>query len=140
MCNAQATAAGSQSQGSGDFKAYRMTTLLDIVAQLKKLLPLQIPPLDPGWATLLAGIFALIAGYLVYRAAMSSRNDARRRERDEERRRKLNLFLKAEHMAYILMQVAPLGLRAARLLFSKITVRRSKPARSRWCKSTTVKE
>jgi hypothetical protein len=72
-------------------------------------------------ATLIAGILALIAGALVYRAAMSSRNDAQKREKDEDRRCKLNPFLKAEHMAYILMQVAPLGLNAARLAFSKMT-------------------
>jgi hypothetical protein len=94
-----------------------MTALLDFVAELKKLF-WKIPPLDPGWAALLAGILALIAGYFVYRAAMFSRTDAQRREREDERRRKLNLFLKAEHMAYILMQVAPLGLKAAQLSFS----------------------
>jgi hypothetical protein len=82
---------------------------------------LQIPPLDPGWAALLAGILALIAGYFIYRAAMFSRRDVLRREREDERRRKLNLFLKAEHMAYILMQVAPLGLKAAQLTFSVVT-------------------
>lgn len=71
-------------------------------------------------ATLIAGILALIAGVLVYLTAMSSRRDAQERERDAERRRKLNLFLKAEHMAYILIQVNQLNSKATRLMFSPV--------------------
>jgi hypothetical protein len=81
----------------------------------------QLPPLDPGWAALLAGILALIAGFLVYCSATSARRATQRREKEEDRRRKLNLFLKAEHMAYILMQVAQLGSKAAQLSFSVVT-------------------
>jgi hypothetical protein len=72
-------------------------------------------------ATLIAGILALGAGYLVYLSAMSSENHTKERERVEEERRKLNLFLKAQHMAYILTQVVPLRLKAAQLMFSVIT-------------------
>jgi hypothetical protein len=79
-----------------------------------------IPPLDPGWATLVAGILALFAGWLVYRAAMSSLREERKNRQDEERRRKLNLYLKAEHMAYILSEVAQVGLYAAQLVFSVV--------------------
>jgi hypothetical protein len=97
-----------------------MAVLSDIATEYKRLL-LQIPALDPGWASLLAGMLALIAGYLVYRSATLSRTDAQKREKEEDRRRRLNLFLKAEHMAYILMQVAPLVSTAARLSFSALT-------------------
>lgn len=80
------------------------------------------PQLDQGWATLLAGLLALGAGALAYVGAMASVEQGRERARQDDQRRRLNIYLKAEHMAYNLLEVAPLGHFAARLTFSKVTV------------------
>jgi hypothetical protein len=80
-----------------------------------------VPALDVGWATLIAGIFALAAGLLVYWAAVSTLREEKRRNHEDELRRKLNLYLKAEHMAYILCEVAPLRQHAASLSFTVIS-------------------
>lgn len=78
-------------------------------------------PLDQGWATLLAGLLALGAGALAYRGAMASVKQERERAHQEDQCRRLNLYLKAEHMAYNLLELSSLGQFAARLTFSFVT-------------------
>ncbi len=63
-----------------------------------------------GAMTLFAGVFAFAAGFLAY-------NASKKLEKEDERRRKLNVFLKAQHMDYSLTHVAPLRLKAAQLSF-----------------------
>jgi hypothetical protein len=80
-----------------------------------------LPSIDPGWAAVIAGLFALFAGAGIFFAAWASRKDERERVKDETFRRKLNLFLRAQHMAYVLLKVEPVSLNAARLTFSVIS-------------------
>lgn len=77
--------------------------------------------LDPGWATVVAGFLALAGGAWAGISAWRSLTHVRKRERDEDWRRRFNLFLKAEHMAYNLTQVARLREKSAYLTFSAVT-------------------
>jgi hypothetical protein len=79
-----------------------------------------LAPIDAGWATLLAGLAALCAGVFAYRGAMAAAKAARAREVETDERRRQNLYLKAEHMAFNLTEVSKLSLRAAQLEFSVI--------------------
>lgn len=78
----------------------------------------RLPSLDPGWAALIAGVLALVAGILVYQSAMLSIYETQKQEKEKSLRRKLNLFLKAQHMAFILTDVAQLKQRSAWLEFA----------------------
>ncbi|WP_145980699.1 hypothetical protein [Magnetospirillum sp. ME-1] len=86
-------------------------------------------PLDQGLATLFAGILALIAGALAYRGAMASVEQAWERARNDDQRRRLNLYLKAEHMAYNLLEHHPLNQLAPRLIFSVVVEGSSIPGK-----------
>ncbi|MEJ0046202.1 MAG: hypothetical protein WDN04_08855 [Rhodospirillales bacterium] len=79
-----------------------------------------VQPLDAGWATLIAGFAALLAGVLAYKGAMVASRDATRRANEDDERRRRNLYLKAEHMAYNLTELSKLALYAAQLEFSAI--------------------
>jgi hypothetical protein len=80
-----------------------------------------VPAFDAGWATLIAGVLALVAGALVYWAALSTLREEKRRSEEDGRRRKLNLYLTAEHMAYVLCEVAPVREHAVTLSFTLIS-------------------
>ena len=77
--------------------------------------------LDPGWATVVAGLLALAGGAWAGISAWKSLTHALKRDKAADERRKLNLFLKAEHMAYNLTQGTPLREISGVLTFSPVT-------------------